>query len=251
MDIKRITATLALACLTAAQVAAANPGKLYFSRDELLLQTPAISQSYRKLLSGEAIGASPRKGLELRIARVFDKVLHQALRLHPGAAQWDWEIVLVNQVMPPFTLPDGQIFVSAKWVASRRLTDAEIALLLAHEMAHVIGEHMLERLSAFAAARPAANMRVSDVLRALDEEWHLARELEPLMQAQEFAADHMGLRIVCSAGISRSDALTLFDKMARADRAREPGLIKSHPELLARKHSLLGSMEARSLGCEE
>jgi hypothetical protein len=61
----------------------------------------------------------------------------------------------------------------------------------------------------------------------------------------------MGLRIVCSAGISRSDALTLFDKMARADRAREPGLIKSHPELLARKHSLLGSMEARSLGCEE
>lgn len=248
MDIKRIMATLALACLVAAGTATANPR---FSRDELLQNTPALSQSYHKLLSGQAIGASPRKGLELRIARVSDKVLHAALRLHPDAARWDWKIVLINEALPPFTLPDGQIFVSTQWVASRRLGDAQIALLLAHEMAHVIGEHMLERLSAFAAARPAENMRVSDVLRVLDEQWLLARELEPLMQAQELEADRMGLRIVCSAGISRSDALALFDKMARADRAREPGLIRSHPELQARKHSLLGSMQARSLGCEE
>lgn len=84
-----------------------------------------------------------------------------------------------------------------------------------------------------------------------DEEWPLMRELEPLMQAQELEAGHMGLRIVCSAGIARPDALMLFDKMASAERRQEPGLVRSHPELLARKHSLLGSMEARSLGCED
>lgn len=223
MDIKRMTAILALAWLLAAGVAAA----------------------------GEAIGASPREGVELRIERVFTRVLHEALWLHPGTPHRDWKVVLVNPPIPPFALPDGQIFVSAKWVASRRLGDAEIALLLAHEMAHVIGEHMLERLSAFATARPAASLRVSDMLRVADEEWHLMRELEPLMQAQEFEADRMGLRIVCSAGIPRSEALALFDKMARAERRQEPGLVKTHPELLARKHSLLGSMEARSLGCED
>lgn len=251
MDIKRIATILGFACLTAAELAAANPGKLYFSRDELLLNTPALSQTYHKVLAGEAIGTAPREGLELGIERVFRKVLNGALRLYPDARNWQWDLVLVNQPLPPFALPDGQIFISVEWVAGRQLVDAEIALLLAHEMAHVIDEHMLERLSAFAAARPAANMRVSDVLRVAGEEWHLMRELEPLMQAQEHEADHMGLSIVCSAGIARSEAITLFDKLARADRARDPALVKSHPELLARKQSLLGSMEARSLGCEE
>lgn len=251
MDTKRITATLALAGLVAAGTAAANPGKLYFSRDELLRNTPALSQSYHKLLAGEAIGASSRQGLELDIERAFWKVLDGALRLYPDARQWQWDLVLVNQPLPPFALPDGQIFISVEWVASRQLGDAEIALLLAHEMAHVIREHMLERLSALAAARPAANMRVSDVLRMVDEEWYVAREIEPLMQAQELEADRLGLRIVCATGIARSEALALFDKMARADRAQEPGFIKSHPELLARKHSLLGSLNARSLGCED
>jgi predicted Zn-dependent protease len=259
MDIKRIAGMITVAAVVAAGAAFGNPqsgldtqrvrAKLWFSRDELLVSTRPMSQSYHKLLAGEAIEASPRKGLDLRIQRVFTKMLEQAVRLHPTAQHWDWKLVLVNQPMPPFALPNGHIFLSARWVASRRLTDAEIALLLAHEMAHVIAEHLLERISALATVRPARNMRVSDVLRMVEEEWHVAREIEPLMQAQELEADRMGLGIVCSAGIARSQALSLFDKMARADGTQEPGYINSHPEPLARKQSLLGSMHARSLGC--
>jgi len=226
--------------------------KLQFSRDELLASTRPMSQVYLKELHGEPVEARPRAGLELRLQRIFAQMLGEAKRLRPSAAQWDWRLTLVHgEEVSPFAMPDGQVFVSTKWVGRRRLGDAEIALVLAHEMAHVIGEHMLERVSALAAARPARNMRVSDVLRMVEEEWHVARELETLMQAQELEADRMGLRIVCSAGIARSQALTLFDKMARADRGQEPGFINSHPELLARKQSLLGSMEARSLGCED
>src|SRR5207247_1059883 len=82
-------------------------------------------------------------------------------------------------------------------------------------MAHVIAEHMLERVAAFAAPRPRY-LRVADVLRTLEQEWYLARELEPLIQSQELEADRIGMSIVCSAGISRRRALTLFDQMARA-----------------------------------
>jgi Zn-dependent protease with chaperone function len=70
-------------------------------------------------------------------------------------------VLVAKDLVPPFAMPDGQIFVSPKWVAGRRLTDAEIALVLAHEVAHVLSEHMLERVSTFAAARPAMNMRRS------------------------------------------------------------------------------------------
>lgn len=253
MEIKRIAGTISVAAMVAAGAAVGNPAseagarsaraKLQFSRSELLVNTGPLSQRYLKVLGGDDISSSPR------IQRVFNDILGPAKRLHPAAEHWEWKLVLVNQVMPPFAMPDGGIFVSPRWVASRRLTDAELALLLAHEMAHVIAEHLLERVSALAEVRPARNMRVSDVLRMVEEEWHVARELEPLMHAQELEADRMGLGIVCSAGIARSQALTLFDKMARADRRQEQGYINSHPELLTRKQSLLGSMHARSLGC--
>lgn len=258
MDIKQIAGMLALAGLVAA--AAADPAsaapaveaELRFSRDELLVSTRPMSQVYLKELHGEPLEARPRAGLELRLQRVFAQMLEQAKRLRPGAEQWDWRLTLVRgEEVSPFAMPEGQIFISPKWVTRRGLSDAEIALVFAHEMAHVIADHMLERISAFAAARPAANLRVSDVLRTLEVEWYLARELAPLMQAQELEADLLGLSMVCAANVSRSQAVTLFDKMARADGDRGIDLVNSHPELLARKQRLLGATQARALGCLE
>ena len=222
---------------------------LQFSRHELLMNTRPMSQAYLKVLDGER---APRAALELRIERVFAKVVQHAVRLHPAAEYVDWKLVLVqHDAVPPFAMRDGQVFIPTRWVKARRLTDAELGLLVAHEIAHVLADHMLERISAFAAARPAANMRVSDVLRMVDEEWHLARELEPLMHEQEMEADRLGLAIACAAGISRLRALTLFDKMALAERKLGSGYLNSHPDPMARKFSLLDSMHARSLGCPD
>jgi predicted Zn-dependent protease len=171
------------------------------------------------------------------MGRLFAQVLEEAQRLRPDAREWDWQLVLVaKDVMPPFALPEGRIFVSPKWVADRRLSDAEIALLLAHEIAHVLSEHMLERVSALATARPARITRVADVLRMIEQEWYVARELEPLMQAQELEADRIGLRLVCAAGIAPHTALTLFDKMARAGHGIT--YVKSHDGPLERKAAL-------------
>lgn len=221
-----------------------------FSRAELLVSTQPMSREYRKVLSAQPRETGPLAGTALRIERVFGRVLQQAKRLRPGTEQWDWQLVLVaNDGLAPFALPDGQIFMSPNWVSSRGLTDAEIALVVAHEMAHVLADHLLELVSAFAAARPAANMRVSDVFRMLEQEWYLARELEPLMQAQEQQADRIGMTLVCGAGISRSGALTLFDKMARAERGAS--FVNSHADSLERKASLAHWTRAQNLVCLE
>jgi predicted Zn-dependent protease len=205
-------------------------GEGRFSRAELLVNTKPMGEAYMKILETEPAESATAR----RIEKVYAQVLPQAKRLHPAAASWDWRLELVaRDVVAPFALPHGQIFVSPKWVAARRLNDAEIAFLLAHEMAHVIAEHMLERLSAMAAARPALNMRVADVLRMIEHEWHLVRELEPLMRAQELEADRIGMAIACAAGVPRSRALTLFDKMARAESGRS--YLQSHDEPLERK----------------
>jgi Zn-dependent protease with chaperone function len=203
-----------------------------------------MGQAFMKLLA-----AKPQRSdaTAQRIERVFVQVLEHAKRLRPDAGEWDWELVLVgSDAAAPFALPDGQIFVSPKWVAGRRLNDAEIALLLGHEMAHVIAEHMLARISAFAAPRPRY-LRVADVLRTLEQEWYLARELEPLIQSQELEADRIGMSIVCGAAISRRRALTLFDKMARAERATS--YINTHSEPLERKAALDDWSRAQGLPC--
>jgi hypothetical protein len=93
------------------------------------------------------------------------------------------------------------------------------------------------------------SLRVSDVLRMEDEQSHLAREFEPLLHSQEPEADGKGPATVCSAGISRWRALTLFDKMARPDGKRGIDHAHGHPEPLERKSGLLNSMQARALGC--
>ena len=252
-----IAATLVLAAVCETALArgtdagrrrlAARPQTTQFSRQELLVSTKPMAQTYMKLLAAEPRTAQVPEGTALRIERMFIHILQHAKQLRPNAEDWDWELVLVaNDALAPFALPDGQIFVSPKWVAKRRLTDAEIALLLAHEMAHVIAEHMLERVAAFAAPRPRY-LRVADVLRTLEQEWYLARELEPLIQSQELEADRIGMSIVCSAGISRRRALTLFDKMARAERGTS--YINSHAEPLERKADLADWSRAQGLPC--
>jgi hypothetical protein len=219
---------------------------LFFSRDELLVGTRPMSQAYLRALKE----VDRTTATAARIERTFKHLLQQAKRLRPAAEGWDWNLVVVaGDAVSAFALPDGRIFIAAGWVNRRRLSDAEIALLVAHEMAHVIAEHLLERVSAFAAARPAQKLTVSAVLRIVQEEWFLARELEPLMQAQEFEADRIGMAMVCTAGITPAHALTLFDKMARMDAISALSDLRSHAGPLERKLDLIAWMQAENLSC--
>jgi predicted Zn-dependent protease len=218
----------------------AHAGEARFSRAELLVSTRPMGEAYMKILETEPADSATAR----RIERVYAQVLWHAKQLRPDVGSWEWRLELVaRDVVAPFALPHGQIFVSPKWVAARRLNDAEVAFLLAHEMAHVIAEHMLERLSAMAAARPALRMRVADVLRMIELEWHVVRELEPLEQAQELEADRIGMTIACAAGVPPSRALTLFDKLARAERGAS--YVNSHDTPLERKLRLSASSCAR------
>jgi len=101
------------------------------------------------------------------------------------------------------------------------------------------------------SAHAQSSLRVSDALRMQGEQWQLAPELEPLPQSQELEADGTGPATLCSAGIPRWRASTVFDKMARPDEKRGIDHTHGHPESLERKPGLLNSMQARALGCPE
>lgn len=230
-----------------ASLLARREGHVPFSRDEILIGTRALSHAYMKLLADDVADAHAHSPLAERIEHLYAHVLPHVVRLRPDAGVWGWRLVLLaNRAVPPFAMPDGQIFVATEWVEARQLADAEIALLLAHEMAHVIADHTLERIAALAATRPAPNLSVSDVLQIVQEQPHLMRDLEPLMRGQEFDADRIGILIVCSAGIVPSQALTLFDKMARTEGLQS---VSSHGHALVRKAQLIKWMTSEKLAC--
>lgn len=234
-------ATIAI-LLWATGIALAQGADSRISRAELLESTRPLGEAYIRLL-----GAASRDSVHARrIERVFARMVEQAKRMWPEPVQW--ELVLVaKDVVPPFALPDGRIFIAPKWVARRRLGEAETALLIAHELAHVLAEHMLARVTALAEARPAYALRVADLLTLIEHDWHVARELEPLMRSQELEADRIGMAIVCAAGLPRSQALTLFDRMARAGRGS--ALVQSHDDPAERKVIVAEWARAQNLVC--
>jgi predicted Zn-dependent protease len=97
------------------------------------------------------------------------------------------------------------------------------------------------------APAEAADKRFSDGLRTVEQEWYLAREPEPLMQAEELEADRIGMTVVCEAGIPRGGALGLFDKMARAEAGTS--YLQSHDDPLERRVIVAEWARAQNLVC--
>jgi predicted Zn-dependent protease len=93
----------------------------------------------------------------------------------------------------------------------------------------------------------ATDKRFSDGLRTVEQEWYLAREREPVMQAEELEADRIGMTVVCEAGIPRGGALGLFDRTARAEAGTS--YLQSHDDPLERRVIVAEWARAQNLVC--
>jgi len=231
----------ALAMMSAASAGTPITGRaqdLRFSLEELIHETSADYQAYLERLEAkqriERETANSR-----RVERIFRQLLPQAMRLHARNASIRWQVFVLRQGSANFALPDGTLFVAADWAKRGRLSDPELALLIAHEMAHVICDHMLERVSALAANQPGRS-RIRDLLRQSREQWHALGEIAPLMRTQEMEADRVGAAILGASGLPLAEAVGLFDHMARAERrAIGMAFVNSHDTALQRKAGLL------------
>jgi predicted Zn-dependent protease len=106
--------------------------------------------------------------------------------------------------------------------------------VLGHEIAHALREHTRERVSrtyaqqlvlagaaaATGASEGAANLAgmVADVTFQL-----------PFSRDQESEADDIGLELMARAGYDPHAALTLWNKMAKAEQSGTPKFLSTHP----------------------
>ncbi|MBA5639779.1 M48 family metalloprotease [Duganella sp. LX20W] len=160
----------------------------------------------------------PAAAFTARVRRVAAGLIAQAARDYPDTAAWPWEVhATTDPDQDADSMAGGKILVSQAYVERLELSDVELAMLLAHEIAHVVLRHNLHELEQALALDPAwAGRPLEALVDAVDHDAALMARLAPLNVAQEMEADHAGLLLAAHAGWPPERLARYYHKMMRA-----------------------------------
>ena len=156
-------------------------------------------------------------GFGERVRTTSSRLIAAAPQVRPASDHWAWEVHTTSDPsIAAFCLAGGKLLVGRRFVEHLELNDDELAMLMAHEMAHALAGHRRERA-------PAGGLET-------DLAWD-NRQAEIAM-AQELEADRLGLELAHRAGWSLVALLPFFDKLAQDE---PPGTFSaSHPQAAQR-----------------
>jgi predicted Zn-dependent protease len=198
-----------------------------------------------RVSEGQEVRVGQRAARE--VARTLGLVADQALqdyvqqigaRLAAGTdrAQLPWTFRVADDPMPnAFALPGGFVFVT-RGILSVVNSEAELAALLAHEIAHVTARHGVQAL----ARRSGPQIGIWAVpvpeLRSLDGASGMGAGLlwSEYGPDAERQADELGFKYVLAAGYDVRDIADLFSILGRLDpfgaRSALPSWATTHPD---------------------
>ena len=142
-----------------------------------------------------------------------------------------------------FALPGGFIFIARSLVQLCNRNKDDIAFVLAHEMAHVIRRHAIERLlqqkvvNAVTLVSPARGALASWIRKVGFQGLERAYS-----QDEEFEADELGVLLMRAAGFDPAGAIRTLQCLGKLDRSPDPlGLnryLSTHPPIEERVNRL-------------
>lgn len=175
-----------------------------------------------------------------RLQHTFERLVAQARMQTPRAATLPWSLTVLRlDDVGAFALPDGHIVISESLIDARDLSDAALAFVLAHEIAHSLLEHERQLLTAGRLLLPREVERsVRDMYVEFDHNLALLRTLEPVLQQGEFEADELGLLLAASAGYAPQRQLEFMQNEVAEDDGRR-ALAATHPPPMERLQRLM------------
>ena len=194
-------------------------------------------QTYRELLSDQSV---IRVGSDVeRLQKMPQRIIRSAEVLYPQTtADLTWEIVLIDDPTPnAFALPGGQIGMHTGMVELAESDDA-IAIVIGHEVAHVIAAHAAERFSqqvligaSLALGSEALGDQDEDtravIMGVLGVGGTLGVAL-PYSRLHESEADELGLMIAANAGYDPRAAIPLWRRMEESS-SGQLEFLSTHP----------------------
>jgi predicted Zn-dependent protease len=173
----------------------------------------------RELQAQHQLDADP--DFHQRVQRIAQPLIAQAAHDYPESAAWPWEVHTAPEGDDnAYAMAGGKLLVSRAYVHKLLLTDAELAMLLAHEIAHAVLRHNLLEYEEAMRLEPAWRERpFAELEDAVDNDSALMRKLAPLGLRQEAEADREGLKLAWRVGWPAPLLARYFQKLARASHA--------------------------------
>jgi predicted Zn-dependent protease len=191
-------------------------------------------QSYQQVLAqSQTVDSGPELEMVQRVV--------QRLAGATGAAgkDFDWRVSLVrSDQINAFCLPGGKIVVYTG-ILPLANSEAALATVLGHEMAHATSRHGAQRvfeqnLTQTAIAGLAGSLSDMDYekQRAILGAFGAGAQygvLMPFSRNHESEADHIGLIYMARAGYDPHESIVFWQRMEQTNSAQPPQLLSDHP----------------------
>src|SRR5690606_23747737 len=181
----------------------------------------ASAQQYSQTLAqAKAEGALNTDAAAVkRVTAISQRLIKQVPHFRADAASWKWQVnVIESDEVNAWCMPGGRIAVYTGMIDKVKATDAELAAVIGHEIAHALREHTREQMS----RQMAANLRLSVLSAATGSQaaGDLGGALTQVMftlpnsREAETEADAIGVELAARAGYDPRAAVSLWQKMA-------------------------------------
>jgi predicted Zn-dependent protease len=192
------------------------------------------ADSYQQVLSkSDVVASGPEHDMVVRVGQRIAKVCDR-----PDYA-WEFNLIREDATLNAFCLPGGKVAV---YTGILRVTQSEagLATVMGHEIAHAIARHGGERMT----DQLALQLGGVGLATLMKEKSPAAREmvlaaygvggqvgvLLPFGRSQESEADHIGLIYMARAGYDPREALSFWQRMeSLASGQAPPEWLSTHP----------------------
>lgn len=216
-----------------------NPGKTSMSKeDQQALGMQVATQVY------EQMPVLPDNSPETQFVRSLGQKLVATI---PQEYSWPFEFhVIPQKEINAFALPGGQMFINIGTITAAK-NEAELAGVMAHEMAHVYMQHSAKQASKAQTTSVIAGI-ASSVLGSRGGMLGQVGQMGIQMGAQglmmkysrgdESQADSVGAMILYKAGFNPQGMADFFQTMGSQGGSAPPEFFSSHPNPVNRQQSI-------------
>ena len=180
-------------------------------------------EAYTQILAGQNVVTS---GQQFQmVERVCKRLV--AVSDDPG---YEWEVTLIDDptVVNAFALPGGKMAVYTG-ILPVCGSEAGLAVVMGHEIGHVIAQHGTQRMSRSMGAEAILQfVNLGDYRGLAEAGYSLLVEL-PYGRGDESESDHIGLIYMARAGYDPREAPRFWQRMASGSSGGPPEFLSTHP----------------------
>jgi predicted Zn-dependent protease len=211
---------------------------------ESALQEEAVSQ-YRSFLNqNRVVNESSSRDAEM-VRRVGSRIASAITQYYNSQgkrdvlAGYNWEFNLVdNKEVNAWCMPGGKVVVYTGLFTVVQ-NEAQLAIVLGHEITHAVAHHGQERISqamlaqgiGVAGGAVFGNSQAGNIFNNVYGPAASVGVLLPNSRNQELEADHYGLIFAAMAGYNPQEAIPFWTRMANmaSSAAKPPVFLSTHP----------------------